>query len=305
MSALEKLQSAESIYDLAGLLGYKASTLAYIIYKISPAEKYTSFEIDKKGGGTRKIDAPIAPLKDVQRRLANILYLCRHENERSSGRRSLSHGYRKGHSIVTNASCHKRQRYVLNLDLKDFFPTINFGRVRGFFIKNREFSLHEKVATLVAQIACYENALPQGSPCSPIIADLVGHLLDLRMVQLAKRCKTQYSRYADDITFSSNRRMFPEDIAIQEPLEDGDWSLSEALLNRIHEAGFKVNPAKTRMQVRTSRQTVTGLTVNAKVNIRADYYRCVRAMCNSVFNVGTYYRASSLSNDVDDGSTLR
>ena len=300
MSALEKIQNAESIHDIAEILGYKASALAYIIYKIPIADKYSSFEINKSGGGKRKIDAPIAPLKDVQRRLANILYACRHENEKQSARRPLSHGYRKGLSIVTNANCHKRQRYVLNLDLKDFFPTINFGRVRGFFQKNREFGLNEKVATIVAQIACYENALPQGSPCSPVIADLIAHLLDIRMVQLAKKCRTQYSRYADDLTFSTNQRIFPEEIAVQNPIPDGDWQLADKLLDCVHNAGFEVNPVKTRMQVRTSRQTVTGLTVNAKVNIRADYYRSVRAMCHSVFNTGSYYRPLSVTESTDE-----
>jgi RNA-directed DNA polymerase len=101
---------------------------------------------------------------------------------------------------------HKNRRYVLNLDLHDFFPTFNFGRVRDFFIKNLDLLVPEKVATVIAQIACYEGSLPQGSPCSPVIADMIAHILDVRLAQLARRYKATYSRYADDLTFSTMRR---------------------------------------------------------------------------------------------------
>jgi Reverse transcriptase (RNA-dependent DNA polymerase) len=85
------------------------------------------------------------------------------------------------------------------LDLKDFFPMFNFGRVRGVFIHNNNFKLNDKVATIIAQIASFENVLPQGSPCSPVIADLIAHLLDVRPVRLAKQHNLTYSRYADDL----------------------------------------------------------------------------------------------------------
>ena len=72
------------------------------------------------------------------------------------------------------------RRFVLNLDLEDFFPTFNFGRVSGFFMKSRDFKLDRKVAIMLAQIACHEKALPQGSPCSPVISDMIAHMLDLQ-----------------------------------------------------------------------------------------------------------------------------
>ncbi|WP_199260368.1 reverse transcriptase domain-containing protein, partial [Paracoccus binzhouensis] len=172
MSILKKLKDAKSLDDVAAILGYKPSALAYILYKIPPETKYQRFTIPKRSGGEREICAPVEPLKMLQRRLANVLYASRDEIDADSGRGSLSHGFRRKHSIVTNAQRHKRRRFVFNLDLQDFFPTFNFGRVRGFFIRNNSFELSEKTATIVAQIACFENALPQGSPCSPIIADL-------------------------------------------------------------------------------------------------------------------------------------
>jgi RNA-directed DNA polymerase len=290
---LENLRAASSLEDLATILGYKPSTLAYIVYRLSVEKKYTKFSIPKKRGGERKISAPVEPLKLLQRHLANTLYACRAQIETTNNRQSLSHGFRKKHSIITNARNHKRRRFVLNLDLQDFFPSFNFGRVRGFFISNNDFGLKEKVATLIAQIACHENALPQGSPCSPVIADLIAHLLDVRLAQLAKQNLLTYSRYADDLTFSTSQKTFPASVAMPADSNGGEWVLGKDLDAAIKRSGFAANPAKTRMQFRMSRQLVTGLTVNAKVNIRPEYYRFARAMCDSFFESGAYYRPTT------------
>lgn len=270
------------------MLGYKTSAIAYILYKLPPANKYTTFEFPKKSGGVRKISAPIEPLKSLQRRVANVLYACCDEIDAQSGLPSMSHGFRRGQSIVTNAQPHHRRRYVLNLDLKNFFPSCNFGRVRGYFIKNNAFALNDKVATLIAQIACHENTLPQGSPCSPIISDLLAHLLDVRLVRLAKAERVTYSRYADDLTFSTNQKQFPNALAFQSEQDPFQWILGKPLVSRIQGAGFDINPDKTRMQCRMSRQLVTGLTVNDKVNVRPEYYLQTRAMCDALFKNGAY-----------------
>jgi RNA-directed DNA polymerase len=97
--------------------------------------------------------------------------------------------------------------------LQNFFPSLNFGRVRGFFRSNKHFKLAEPVATLIAQIACNDGVLPQGSPCSPIISELLTHFLDIRLVALAAKNKCSYTRYADDITFSTNQKLFPAALA--------------------------------------------------------------------------------------------
>jgi hypothetical protein len=276
---------------MAALLGYKSSRLAYIIYQIPDAAKYTEFEIPKRGGGTRNIKAPEPRLRLLQRRLANLLYLCLADIDKAgTPRRPLSHGFARSLSIVTNATAHKRRRYVLNLDLKDFFPSINFGRLRGILMKDKRFELHPKVATIIAQVACHDNSLPQGSPCSPVVSNIVGHLLDIRLVRLAREHKCTYTRYADDITFSTNQLDFPAALAAPAPSGDGTWSLGPKLTAAITKAGFVVNDAKTRMQVRGSRQITTGLVVNEKVNIRAEYYRSARAMASSLFKTGGYYQ---------------
>ena len=119
----------------------------------------------------------------------------------------------EGRSIITNARQHRNRRYVFNVDIQDFFGSINFGRIRGYFIADKNFQLQSKVATVLAQIACFENALPQGSPCSPIISNLIGHIVDIHLAKLAARVGCTYTRYADDLTFSTNKPTFPNQIA--------------------------------------------------------------------------------------------
>ncbi|MCK1756123.1 RNA-directed DNA polymerase [Bradyrhizobium sp. 137] len=288
MSLLLKLKTSKSLDDVASLLGYQPQGLTYILYKIPDSAKYTTFAIAKRSGGLREIKAPIPHLKTLQRRLANLLNSCLVEIENAGERRRpISHGFVPSLSIITNASAHKGRRYVLNLDLEQFFPSINFGRVRGVLIRDKRFELDPKVATVVAQIACHENSLPQGSPCSPVLSNIVGRLLDIRLVRFARQHKCTYSRYVDDITFSTNRTAFPSELAVHQ--ESGDWDLSQSLVSEIERAGFRVHARKTRMQVRGSRQLTTGLLVNEKVNVRPEYYRTTRSMCAALFKEGTYY----------------
>ena len=293
MSTLEKLQKTKSLSGLASLLGYKPKALSYILYKLPSEKKYIEFTIPKKNGGKRKIQAPTDQLKQLQRRLAGMLNTCFEETcIRSKPKRSLSHGFRKKHSIITNATKHKNKRYVFNIDLKDFFPSINFGRVRGFLIKNAHFNLDPKVATVIAQIACHDNELPQGSPCSPIISNLIGHLLDVRMANLAKKTKCTYSRYADDLTFSTNWKEFPEKLAIKINGSDNEWVPGRALKKEIEKVGFTINEKKTSLQYKTARQITTGLVVNKKVNIKKEYYRQARSMCQALFQSDEFYLGS-------------
>ncbi|TQV73370.1 retron Ec67 family RNA-directed DNA polymerase/endonuclease [Denitrobaculum tricleocarpae] len=289
MSELNKLKAAKNLSDVAQLLGFSPKGLAYVLYKQKPEQKYKHFEIPKKTGGTRSICAPTSQLALLQERLGEHLYQSVLELKKKEPYLwAASHGFHKGRTIVSNAQVHRRRRFVFNVDIEDFFGAINFGRVRGYFIKDRAFELDPKVATIIAQIACHENALPQGSPCSPIISNLIGNILDLRLIALAKNAKCTYTRYADDLTFSTNLKRFPSKIAIS--VEQGKWVAGDRLVTEIGRAGFNLNSVKTRMSHRQSRQTVTGLIVNKKVNIRQEYYRTVRVMCNSVFQTGVYYR---------------
>jgi hypothetical protein len=225
----------------------------------------------------------------LQRRLSDLLQNCMEEiNQGRKWKDQLAHGFKRKHSIISNALKHRKRRHVFNIDLQDFFPSINFGRVRGFFIKDANFMLHPKVATILAQIACHDNGLPQGAPSSPVISNLVGHVLDIRLCKLASAAGCTYSRYADDITFSTNKNDFPPSIA--KPTVAHKWEVGDKLQDAVTRAGFAINPKKTRMQYRGSRQAVTGLVVNRKVNIRTEYRRTVRAMAHSLFKTGSFHR---------------
>lgn len=304
MTALANLRAATSLAQLAGVLGYPASALAYVLYKGPTAGRYFSFGIPKRSGGTRDIHAPDDRLKQLQKALVGILEACNAEIINNRGfPDGFAHGFERGRSIITNAWEHKNRRYVLNLDLEDFFPSINFGRVRGFFLKNRDFALQPKVATILAQIACFHNSLPQGAPSSPIISNMIAHIMDVRLGKLAATAKCTYTRYEDDLTFSTNQKQFPTEVAYEVLGASGGWALSDLLVDQVCRSGFIVHPTKTRMQRRPSQQLVTGLTVNEKVNVRATYYRAARAMSDSLFKNGSYFHGA-ISSKTLPASTL-
>ncbi|MGH9505328.1 MAG: retron Ec67 family RNA-directed DNA polymerase/endonuclease, partial [Terriglobales bacterium] len=288
---LANLKAAVSLSDVANLLSYRPKALAFILYKIPDAAKYNVFEVPKRAGGRRTIKAPVPRLKRLQTRVADLLQDCVDEVSDAQGRSDGAvHGFRRKHSIVTNARLHRRRRWVFNVDLEDFFPSINFGRVRGFLIKNRDFQLNEGVATVLAQIACHDNSLPQGSPCSPVISNLVAHALDMHLVRLARRAGCTYSRYADDLTFSTNGVAFPREIATPAgtPGAVQDWRAGRELRRAIERAGFKINPSKTRLMYRWSRQEVTGLVVNKKIGVRREYSHRLRAMVRTLTKTGGF-----------------
>ncbi len=303
MTQLTLLKSATTLHEVAALLRFKPSTLSFILYKKGDASKYKKFDISKRYGGTRQICAPLADLKLVQRRLSDILQNCVEEiNKVNSRDDRIAHGFKRNRSIITNAKEHRNRRYVFNVDLKNFFSSINFGRIRGFFIKDKDFLLHTNVATVLAQIACYENALPQGSPCSPVISNLIGHVLDIQLVRLALNTGCTYSRYADDLTFSTNKSDFPVSIAKRTGVDEHKWIPGKELARLIQKSGFEINPFKTRMQYRDSRQEVTGLVVNSKVNVRCEYRHTVRAMVHRLFNTGSFEFAHTA---IDENGIVR
>lgn len=299
MSSREKLKKAKNLAELAKLLGFTPKGATYVLYNMNVADKYRQFEIAKKSGGVRIIHAPVPRLALMQSRLAELLYDCAREKKRQQNRFWFaSHGFQQGRTIVSNAEVHRRKRFVFNIDLADFFGTINFGRVRGFFLRDDMFALEPKVATIIAQIACHNNALPQGSPCSPVISNLIGNILDSRLLALARDARCTYTRYADDLTFSTNEKRFPIEVAVN--THAANWEPGTKLEKAIKETGFSINPAKTRMSLRQSRQTVTGMVVNSKVNINQDYYRAARAMCNRLFRTGKYSKPGDDPADATD-----
>lgn len=282
---LFKLQTCTTRIDFLNLIlprkGPKNEILN-VIFSIPDSEKYTKFEIPKKSGGVREIIAPIPQLKEIQKHLADYLTNC--YQELFGELDTYANGFLKNRSIITNAKNHRNKNFVLNLDLENFFPSITFGRVRNFFIKNKNFNLSKDISTLIAKIACYQGYLPQGSPCSPIISNFICQILDMKLGKLAQKNKCHYSRYADDITFSTNLKNFPSSIAL---LNNKNVTLGKDLVFKINHAGFNINKNKTRIYKKTERQEVTSLIVNKKVNVSRKYFDDTKAMALKYYMTGT------------------
>lgn len=252
-----------------------------VIFSLADEDKYNSFTIPKKRGGSREILAPIDDLLEIQRALSKFLMACYHELYGDIG--TPSHAFLKGKSIISNAKQHKNKNFVLNIDLENFFPSITFGRIRNYFIKNNKLKVEPEVATLIAKIACYKGFLPQGSPSSPIISNFICQILDYKLIYLAKKTKCHYTRYADDITFSTNLAAFPKELAFW---ENDQIILSDILVDKIARSGFKINHNKTRIYDKYTRQEVTSLTVNKKVNVSRKYFDDTKAMAHKYYKEG-------------------
>lgn len=288
-TTLELLQAAKSRSGLAKLLQIEHSQLTYILYKKSDVEKYKTFDVPKRGGGLRTISAPTPELKLLQRRLSDVLNMCAVDVENSTGRINFSaHGFKINRSILTNAAVHRNKRFVFNVDLKDFFPTISAKRIRGYLINDKYYKVAPEVATTIAHIACRDGLLTQGAPSSPVISNLIAGILDFHLTRLAKNCGCRYTRYADDITFSTNKKDFPKEIARLVAGQENKWELGGALIKLISKSGFEINHAKTRMQYKNSRQQVTGLVVNKKLNVTEEYRKLARAYVFSLITHGKY-----------------
>jgi len=190
--------------DLATFLETDDKKLNFLLYKVK--ERYDRFEIPKKSGGTRIILSPIPPLKKIQEKLKCAL-------DKIYNPSRVVHGYVCGKSVVSNARKHSGRKYLLNIDLKDFFPSINFGRIYGLF-KAYPFNFPEKIAMLIAQICTYEDQLPQGAPTSPVLSNMICKRLDKDLEKLSKIVKVTYTRYVDDISFSWDEKECIEKLQI-------------------------------------------------------------------------------------------
>ena len=242
-------------------------------------KRYVSFKIPKKKKGEfRVIDAPNPTLKSMQRALNYALQVIYEPH-------AAAMGFVPGRSIVSNAQSHTNKRFVYNIDLKNFFPSISSGRVFARF-QAKPFSCNKEVASLIADLCCYRNdfgtVLPQGAPTSPTITNIICDRLDVKLTRLATAYGLHYTRYADDITFSGMSNMFAEDgrfcQSVKHIVED--------------EEHFTINKDKTRLCHRGIRQEVTGITVNEKPNVTREYVKQLRTMIHNWESQG-YERAQA------------
>ena len=284
---VEKLQAARlpvlaSPADVAQALGISISRLRWLAFHSDAAERihYVRFTVPKKSGGVRELSAPHRDLAAAQRWIfQNILQrLPTHP---------AAHGFVKGRSIRTNALPHVGRHILVNADLKDFFPTITFHRVRGAI---EQLGYSPAAATILAllctesprrtveyagrtfHVATGPRALPQGACTSPALSNLIARRLDSRLGGIAVKLGWQYTRYADDLSFSADAEAEPE-------------KKTGYLLARIRhiaqDEGFFINEKKTRVLKRSSAMAVTGVIVNRRPGVRRRDVRRLRAILHN------------------------
>lgn len=276
------LETHKDLYNLlneikSDLLGDKAYPFTRKQFDIlcnpkNVKKRYHTFEIPKKSGGVRQICAPCGNLKYFQ--------LCLNEIFKALYTSSpYAMGFTEGRSIVDNARIHTNQNYVFNIDLKDFFPSIDQARIWKR-LQLAPFKFNAKVAGVIAGLCSIKSVrysdnnssykcfvLPQGAPTSPLLTNAICDTLDRRLHGLAKRFGLHYSRYADDITFSSMHNVYQENSEFRKELE-----------RIITDQRFTINDKKTRLNHCSVRQEVTGLTVGAKINVSRKYVKDLRAI---------------------------
>ena len=267
-------------------------SLAFLVQCINPKlfnemcirERYTTFTIKKKSGGERTIMAPFDEFCMLLRGFNYILQALFIPHPKAMG-------FVPGRSIVSGAKLHTNKNYVYNIDLKDFFHSFERKRVKWMFTQ-APFNLsgeREPWAFLLASLCTHpieiegqtRIILPQGAPTSPTLTNILCYALDKKLSGLAKRFGATYSRYADDITFSSNKSIFKKEAFLSE------------LQRIITSQGLTINEKKTRLQEKEYRQEVTGLIVNEKVNTYRRYVKQLRMWLHYIETYG-YDKAKAL-----------
>jgi RNA-directed DNA polymerase len=276
------LPQLRNVDELARWLGYDDADALRPFMRPGSASgaPYVDFEVPKQRGGTRTISAPRAPLRAIQRAIyAGILAKVPvHE---------AAHGFVPGRSTVTNAQPHVRARLLLKTDIRDFFPTIHYWRVRGMFCS---FGYDDPVAGALAslctrrpvidrdgeRVVVWPGLVPQGAPTSPAIANLVCLRLDARLSGLAKKIGAVYTRYADDLSFSFHDA---EQVEALDQLGIGRtfWWIDQIL----QQEGFAEHPGKRQVLRPSRRQLVTGIVVNDALHVPRTARRHFRALLHN------------------------
>ena len=267
--------SVKSRSDLAGWLGVSERALRYILYKLPDERKYSTFEIKKRNGNARVIDAPSPALKFLQSKLAETL-------SEIAPPRQLAKGYVRERSIFDHAKVHRSKRWLVLADIKDFFPSINFGRVGVF--RAAPFSFGHEVAVCLAQLCTKGGQLPQGAPTSPVISNIVCRRLDRELLELSKRSRCSVSRYADDVCFSTNTRDISARVA--DFVGEAGWVPGLELKSVFQRNGFQINPNKFMVRCGRERKLVTGLSVNSGVSIPRSWRRQLRSALHVIRKYG-------------------
>ncbi|MDR1115932.1 MAG: reverse transcriptase family protein [Tannerella sp.] len=241
-------------------------TPIYYLEKIINSPEYNQYTIAKKRGGKRHIFEPQKPLKRIQKRLNYYLqacYLCIKPEEVHGFVINPHYLNKTPCNIVANAEAHTGKKHLLNIDLKDFFPSIPARKIKKLFT-SPVFHFNEQIATALTLLTTYEAKLPTGAPTSPVLSNFVCLELDADLRNFCQENQLQFTRYADDLTFSSNEFISNE--------------LILKIKDLIRRHGFEPNEKKVYLKSAHRKQTVTGLTVNKKVNVDRKRLKKIRAM---------------------------
>ncbi len=266
-----------SAKDVAKAMNITVAELRFLAYsrKNSKTSHYKRFKVAKKSGGFRLISAPMPRLKKAQHFILEDIL-------NKVTMHPKAHGCVLEKSILTNALPHVNKDVVINQDLKNFFPSITYKRIKGVF---KSMGYSEQVSVIFA-LLCSEpkildvtllgenyfaqqgdRFLPQGSPCSPALSNIICKKLDYRLDGLASKYGFTYSRYVDDITFSGPKSQFSKIPAL--------LKYSKKV---VKAENFILHPEKLRLMKRHQRQEVTGVVVNEKPNINKKSLKRFRAL---------------------------
>ncbi len=272
--------------DVAVAMGISLGELRFLAFdrKTAKVSHYLRFKMPKKTGGERLISAPMPRLKQAQ-------YWIWHQILAKIPVHAAAHGFQCDRSIVTNAQPHIGSDIIINFDLKDFFPSISYRRVKGLF---HSWGYSEAVATVLAlvctapdveeveldgqsyYVALTERHLPQGSPASPAISNLICRHLDRRLTEMANCLGYTYTRYADDLTFSASGEALQNLCTLLHRTE-----------SIVTYESFTLHPDKTRILRRKSSQLeVTGIVVNEGLNIDRKQLKRFRATLHQIETEG-------------------
>ncbi|MFA6257385.1 MAG: reverse transcriptase family protein [Candidatus Paceibacterota bacterium] len=200
---------------------------------------YIEIPLKKKDGTPRPIRAPKENLKIIQRAiLKNILSDIKLP--------PCCYGFSKNKSIIENAKIHSKNDYLLNLDIKDFFPSVHYKRVQQIFLN---IGLSNEIADILCGLTTYEYRLPQGAPTSPFLASFALSNLDYRLMELAKSNYLTYTRYFDDVSFSGGKRVVV---------------LEKDIIRIIKEEGYVVKIQKTKLFTKNEIKEVNGISIKDK-----------------------------------------
>ncbi len=251
------------------------STEELLVFAQQAEDNYIRFPLDKGNGKKRWIEAPKKELKHLQSQLLHKILYKRPPHP-------VAHGFVPNRSIVTNAKPHVGKKWVVNFDIKDFFPSTKTPLIRDVIVKYESFS--EEEIEIILLLCTRNNSLPQGAPTSPHLANLALWDFDMSLWKFCLEQGLQYTRYADDLTFSGSS--IPQE-------------LRSVVIEELKKMGYRLAKGKSSYRGQHRRQIVTGLVVNEKINLPREKRKRLRAILHDIKQSGIQSALQRSSMEMD------